>query len=105
MLKWQAPIFFLSTSLTEGMPLVQLEAMCLGLPVVATRCTGPAELLGESKYGLLVEQDDESIYHGVVRMLSDSTLRKHYAQAGEERLRDFDTERIIYQIYDLLNKD
>ena len=97
--------FFLSTSLTEGMPLVQLEAMCLGLPVVATRCTGPAELLGESKYGLLVEQDDESIYHGVVRMLSDSTLRKHYAQAGEERLRDFDTERIIYQIYDLLNKD
>lgn len=97
--------FFLSTSLTEGMPLVQLEAMCLGLPVVATRCTGPAELFGESKYGLLVEQDDESIYQGVLRMLSDSALRKHYAQAGEERLRDFDAARIMSQIYNLLNKN
>ncbi len=95
---------FLSTSLTEGMPLVQLEALCLGIPVVATKCTGPLELLGNSEYGMLVDQDDESIYEGVKRLITDKELRLHYTKKGLERIHDFDAEAILNKLYNLALK-
>jgi glycosyltransferase involved in cell wall biosynthesis len=42
-------------SLYEGLPNVVMEAMFLGVPVLATDCpTGPRELLGDQRYGTLV---------------------------------------------------
>ena len=43
----------LMTSKAEGFPLVLCEALCLGVPVIATKCTGPIEILDmdmEKKY-------------------------------------------------------
>ncbi|MEO0531598.1 MAG: glycosyltransferase, partial [Planctomycetota bacterium] len=39
----------------EGLPMVILEAMAAGLPVVATRCEGTAEAILHRETGLLVE--------------------------------------------------
>lgn len=48
---------FVLPSFSEGLPLVLLEAMACGLPVVATRCGGPSELVVEET-GRLVEVGD-----------------------------------------------
>ena len=55
---------FVSTSDVEGYPLVVCEAMTLGLPIVATKITGPMELLENNRYGLLVEKKEEDIFYG-----------------------------------------
>jgi glycosyltransferase involved in cell wall biosynthesis len=46
-------------SLYEGLPNVALEAMCLGTPVVSTRCSGSVqELLGDNLRGMLTPIGD-----------------------------------------------
>jgi glycosyltransferase involved in cell wall biosynthesis len=49
----QADVFVLP-SFSEGLPLVLVEAMACGLPIVATRCGGPEELVGPAT-GRLVQ--------------------------------------------------
>ena len=89
---------FLNTSEAEGYPLVLCEALCLGLPVVATDITGAHEILEESKYGLLVKEDVNDIYLGLRKMIDDAELRSAYAQKSVQRSEMFSVEEVLKEI-------
>lgn len=101
----KAADMFLSTSMTEGYPLVICEALCLDKPIVATNVTGPREILGDSEYGLLAEESDEAIFSAVQRMIDDEDLRKHYATKASERKQLFDIQSTVDNIYRLISSD
>ena len=101
----KAADIFLSTSMTEGYPLVICEALCLDKPIVATNVTGPREILGDSEFGLLTEESDEAIFEGVRRMIDDKDLRQHYAEIASERKQMFDIQSTVDKIYKLINSD
>lgn len=98
----KAADIYLSTSEAEGYPLVLCEALCLGLPVVATDITGAHEILEESKYGLLVKENVDDIYQGVKRMIENQDLREAYRAKALERAEAFSVSKILDEIDSIL---
>jgi len=70
----------------EGLPIVILEAMGMGLPVVATRVGAVPEVVTDGCEGILVETaDTEQLGQAMLRLLSDSELRYRMGLAGFQR--------------------
>ncbi len=87
----QADVFVLS-SFAEGLPVVLMEAMAAGIPVVATRIAGIPELIYDEENGLLVSPgDSNAAANAICRLLADPDLRNRMAKAGRRAVElDFD---------------
>jgi glycosyltransferase involved in cell wall biosynthesis len=79
----------------EGIPVVLMEAMATGLPVVASRLSGIPELVTDGVDGLLVQPGDAAaLADALARLADDRPLRERLGAAGRETvLRDFDVDR------------
>jgi len=88
----------------DGIPNVLLEAMAMGLPVVATRVSGIPELVQHRHNGLLVEADDPAALADAVEQLADSPALG--AQLGREARRTvttrFDNDHNLRLVMQLL---
>lgn len=71
---------------TEGFPLVLLEAMGAGLPVIATRVGGIPEAVADGETGLLVPHEDApALADALSRLAADAPLRAAMGLAGHQR--------------------
>jgi sugar transferase (PEP-CTERM/EpsH1 system associated) len=78
---------FVLSSLNEGISNTILEAMASGLPVVATRVGGNAELVNDGVTGALVPPGDAAALASALRRyLREPPLRRAHAQAARERV-------------------
>ena len=68
-----------SATMQEGMSNAMLEAMASGLPIVATRCEGAEELMGDN--GIVVKQGGAKAIADAVRSLAGS--RQRYEQMSK----------------------
>lgn len=76
---------YISTSFTEGFPLSIAEAIILGIPVLSTDCNGAREMLGDGKYGVLVENSELGIYNGLKKLLLDERQLIYFKERSKER--------------------
>jgi colanic acid/amylovoran biosynthesis glycosyltransferase len=79
----------------EGLPVVLIEAMAAGVPVVASHLSGIPELVENDVTGLTVPPGDPAaIADALARLLADRQLRQRLARAGRERIEaEFDLDR------------
>ncbi|TCP39565.1 glycosyltransferase family 4 protein [Rhodovulum marinum] len=86
---------FVLPSFSEGLPVVLMEAMAAGKPVIATQLAGVGELVEEGVSGFLVPAGDaESLAERMVRIAGDPALRETMGAAGQARVRaDFDVRQ------------
>ncbi|HRZ87376.1 MAG TPA: glycosyltransferase [bacterium] len=74
---------FVFPSLIEGMPNAVLEALCAGLPVVASAVGGIPEVVADGVSGLLVRPGDATaLGEAVVRLAGDAALRGRIGSEG-----------------------
>ncbi len=75
-------------SLSEGSPLLLLEAMAAGFPVVASRRGGIPDLVTHEREALLFEPFDPAEGAAMAdRLLGDPALARHLADAAQDRAR------------------
>lgn len=81
-------------SLHEGMPLVVLEAMSAGVPVLATRVCGNDEIVVDGATGRLVPaRDPHGLASALLDLLADPWTRRQYSQAARLDYETWGTER------------
>ena len=78
----------------EGFSTFVTEGLILGKPIVTTDCTGMRELLGDGKYGMIVENEEAALLEGMRELLGDKALRSRIAAMAERRGRDFRSEEL-----------
>jgi glycosyltransferase involved in cell wall biosynthesis len=90
----------------DGLPTVLIEAMALGIPVVATDVTGIPELVEHGRTGLVVpQQDPQALAAAIRRVLADPTLGEALARAGRARVeQDFDVHANVAHLRALLEE-
>ena len=89
---------FVCSSRAEGFSLVIAESICIGTPVITTNCSGPNELLENGKYGMLVENNDESLYLGIKEILKNPKVLDVYRKSMDKIKDRFDINTIIKEI-------
>lgn len=84
-------------SRVENLPLVVMEAMARGVPVIATNVGGLPDLVENGVCGLLVPSDDVTALAGAMEQFARTpSLATRLGKAGREKLqRDFDPARWI----------
>jgi glycosyltransferase involved in cell wall biosynthesis len=90
----------LLTSHFEGTPLTVLEALAMGVPVVASRVDGSAEILDDGNDAFLVPPKDKGLFvHKISQMLTERDLAQQMALAGQEKVRrKYSTKDMVRQV-------
>lgn len=96
---------FILTSRREGLPKAVLEAMAVGLPIIATDVRGNRDLVKSGENGYLVPLDDaEQTAIAIERLINSGNLRRSMGEKSKELVKQYDLQNIIPQmeeIYDL----
>lgn len=97
---------YICSSHTEGFPLVVCEAISIGLPVISTDICGPHEILLDEKnnikYGLLVNNNLNSLYEGVKMIIDNPLLLKGLKEGSLKRREIFNINKTMNQIYSII---
>ena len=79
---------FCLPSFAEGLPVVLMEAMAHGLPVVTTRIAGVSELVDDGVNGTVIPAGRVDLLADALAGLAvDPALRAQWGEAGSERVR------------------
>jgi glycosyltransferase involved in cell wall biosynthesis len=80
---------FVLPSFVEGLPVSAIEAMAIGVPVIATNIAGTSELIEDGKTGILVRPSDpQAIANAVITMTKDYAFRLRAAELGRRKVID-----------------
>ncbi len=88
----------------EGLPMVLLEAMASGVPIVATRVEGVPEAIADGEEGVLVEpQSPQALAAGIERLVSGqldwTALRGNARRRYEAQFSNRHMARAVAQVY------
>lgn len=91
------------SSKTEALPTVIIEAMAVGIPVIATDCKfGPRELLGNGT-GLIYEQNNyEELVEYIIDLANDKELYEKLSSESLKKAEQFKYKEIVNKYMQLL---
>ena len=83
-------------SLSEGLPVVGVDALVKGLAIVASKIGGFLDLVDQNENGYLIDLKDEAGFSSALReLLSNQQLLIKFRQTSLEKAKSFDIEKIV----------
>lgn len=89
--------FVVCSSFTEGLPVIAMEALCLGVPLVSS-VPSVEEIFGEEECGLITESDNRSLLEGIRKMLTDDAYYQKLKAGAQRRSQFFDGQRMVREV-------
>ena len=85
------------SSIYEGLPLVILEAMSCGLPIISYECPcGPKDIITDGKNGFLVNVNDEiTLANKINYLIENEELRKQMSNMAKVTVEQYNIKNII----------
>jgi len=95
---------FILTSRREGLPRAVMEAMAVGLPIIATDVRGNRDLVKSGENGYLVHLNDiEQTAMAIEQLTNSEDLRRSMGEKSKELVKQYDLQNILKEmerIYD-----
>lgn len=95
--------FLVCSSYSEGLGMVAMEALCLGIPVVSS-APSVAELIGSEMCGIVSENDDASLEAAIEKVLADEDYYLQLKQGAIRRSAFFEGKRMVSEVEKLFEE-
>ena len=93
---------YIMPSFREGLSKSMMEAMCYGLPVVASRIRGNTDLLGMEEGGILCNPKvTEDFTKAIEKLYTDKQLLKNYSERNKQFVKNFDIKIVLKQLEEI----
>lgn len=92
--------FLVCSSFTEALPVISMEALSLGVPIVSA-IPSIEEVFGDENCGVITNNDDDSLFAGMYAMLTDAPCYAKAKQGAENRSKFFDGKRMVKEVEDV----
>ena len=94
---------FVCASHAEGFSTAATEALIVGTPVCTVEVSGMKEMLGgNNEWGIVTENNEESLCQGIRRLMDDSSLLSHYKRQAQVRGKTFSTKNTVRAVEEML---
>ena len=101
----QACDLFVLNSSYEGFPHVVLEAMSIGLPVVATSVGGTPEVVHDGQNGrLILSNDTKALERILLELAASEAERRHLASGAQQTAKQWNLQQMVTQTEVVLRK-
>ena len=103
--KYVESSFLVCSSLFEGLPLMMIEAMCCGLPIISYACPcGPKDLIRENENGFLVQPGDEvMLAKQICLLIENEDLRRRMGASGRKYANEYSIDKITQKWINLFD--
>ncbi len=103
--EYAASSILVMSSHYEGFPMVMIEAMACGVPVVSYdfKC-GPRDIIREGDNGLIIPEGDISaLAEGICRLIQEEELRRSMSKKAQEVTTTYSEEKVMRRWITLFN--
>jgi len=92
----------------ESFGMVYLEAMALGVPIIASNVGGAPEIIENFKNGILTSPEPESVADAILKLYNDTSLRREISENNLNDIHKFEWDKIVEEymkIYRFTNQN
>ena len=90
---------FIMPSYREGLSKSMMEAMSIGLPIIASKIRGNVDLVTDEENGFLCNvEDNENYKNKIIQLAQNKLLQEKFSKANKKKIKNYSIENVLEQL-------